>query len=341
MKFVQFITIRLLIAVALFFVLNELYFYTFWKSDVNKHADTLENLWVVPSNSDAIYFGESSNFHITERDTFKHRISYILDDLLPEHKLATVDNAGLHLGTYLALMQNIPSQLSLKYIVITLNMRSFDATWRYSEFETNLSKLERLIAPGPKLWNKFLVSLNHYDNKSNAERLIQVQNAWKSEYFTIPDIPYHNVADWDKAIAWGEWTGAKKNMNTDTISLAAHHVKNFAFDINLKTNERIKDLEEIINLSQKKGWVVYFNVLAENVSQTKELIGPGLVSLMKQNVTKLKKQYETEDVIFIDNLEILPDSCFVDRNWPTEHYNYTGKQIVAKRIAQKIKERFN
>lgn len=338
---IKFIFYRLLIGVAIFFGLNEFYLITFWTNDVNKHADTLENLWVVPKNSDAIYFGESSNFHITEKDTFKHRISYILDDLVTNHKIATVDNAGLHLGTYLALMQNIPRDLKIKYLVITLNLRSFDATWRYSEFETNLSKLERLIGNGPKLWNKFLVSLNHFDNKTSQERDEQVKNAWTTEYFNIPGIPYHNVAEWDKAIAWGEWTGTIKKMTPDTISLAAHHVKNFAFEIDFDKNERIFELEQIIDLANQKGWVLFFNVLAENVEQTEQLIGPELVDLMKRNVTKLKKQYESQNVIFIDNLELLPDSCFVDRNWPTEHYNYKGKEIVAKVIAQKIKNQFN
>ena len=43
----------------------------------------------------------------------------------------------------------------------------------------------------------------------------------------------------------------------------------------------------------------------------------------------------------VDNFYQIPDSCFVDRNWPTEHYNYQGKKIVAENIKKAIIEEMN
>ena len=61
MKIVKYIAIRMIVAVVFLFTMNLLYLYTFWKGDVNQHGDVLENLWGADINSDAIYFGESSN----------------------------------------------------------------------------------------------------------------------------------------------------------------------------------------------------------------------------------------------------------------------------------------
>ena len=47
-------------------------------------------------------------------------------------------------------------------------------------------------------------------------------------------------------------------------------------------------------------------------------------------------RYRRKGAIIADSFTIVPDSCFVDRHWPTEHYNLEGKTIVAKNIQQII-----
>ena len=64
MKIVKYIAVRIVLAAVFLFSMNLLYRYTFWKEDVKQHGDVLENLWGVDIHSDAIYFGESSNFHM-------------------------------------------------------------------------------------------------------------------------------------------------------------------------------------------------------------------------------------------------------------------------------------
>lgn len=336
MKIAKYISIRILAIAILFILLNEVYYFTFWKIDVNKHADTLENLWVVDPNSDGIYFGESSNFHQSTGETKKHRISHILDTLVPNYNIGTVDNAGLHSGTYFSLIRNIAKLKKLKFVVVTMNIRSFGPVWIHSDFETNLSKAERLIAPGPKLWNRFLISMNEYDLKTNQQRADELQYAFINEKFSVPNLPFQCIADWDKAIAWKEWYGVRKLENQEEIALATQYIKNFAFKIDVNTNPRIHDFDAIIDWGNKHNCKVIFNILGENIEEASTLIGPTIVHLIKSNRDILIKRYRNKGAIVVDNLTAIPNESFVDRNWPTEHYNLIGKQIIAKNLADVI-----
>ena len=316
MKIAKYIAIRMVLAVVFLFAMNLLYLYAFWKEDVKQHGDVLENLWGVDIHSDAIYFGESSNFHIPEGDSIKHRISFTLDSLLPSISIATVDNAGLHAGTYLSLVKNIPKEMNLKFVVITLNYRSFSANWRYAAFENYLAKSELMLSPLFPLVNKFLISLKQYDYKTEEERNAQMKLAGKNEKFTIPNFDYDNVIEY--------------------LSLASHYIKNFAFNIDTVYNERIDDLNAIVSIANNKDYKVIFNLLGENTIEAEKLVGKELLYLMEKNRSLLVNYYTNKGVIMVDNFYQIPDSCFVDRDWPTEHYNYQGKKIVAESIKKAI-----
>lgn len=332
--------IALRIAVALVFILlaNMVYWKFFFADDVKKHADSLENLWVVDSDAQAIYFGESSNFHITEEDTFKHRISYILDDLLPEYKLATVDNAGLHAGTYLALLKHIPKEMPIEFVVVTMNYRSFGASWRYAQGENYLAKTERLLDRPIPLLSKFRISLKDYDQRPDKDREQQMLDAWKTETFEIPNFKFNTIAQWDSALAYTEATSAKSEFTPNELAMAFHYIKNFAFDIDFESNERIRDFDQIVALSKERGYVVFFNLLDENMEELNRLVGPELSGLIDKNRALLVDRYTEMGALVIDNFNTVPDSCFVDRKYTTEHYSFEGKSIIARHLADEIRK---
>jgi len=175
MQLAKYIAIRTIAVAALFVLGNVLYTHTFWKDDISKHGDILENLWVIDPTTEIIYFGESSNFHVPDGTAKQPRISDYLNDALPTVKVWHVDNSGLHGGIYRSLIKHIPKDMPLKCIVVTLNARSFDATWRHSQFENYLAKSERMLGPEPKLWKRFAVALKDYDYKPLKERTADLQ----------------------------------------------------------------------------------------------------------------------------------------------------------------------
>jgi len=338
MKILKYIAIRMILAVVFLFAMNLLYLYTFWKDDINKHADTLENLWVVPLESDAIYFGESSNFTTVDGDIREVRISELVDEKLPNLSVATVDNAGLHAGTYLSLLKNKPVEMDLKFVVITMNYRSFGANWRYAPFENYLSKLDVMIEPGIPILNKFLISLKQYDYKSEEARTKEMMDAWRNEKFNIPEFDYNNVVEWDSAMAWKTWVNENLNLTEENIPLACHYVKNYAIAIDTLKNERIQDFNAIIELGKRDGYAVVLNLLAENTEEAQKLVGKELIYLMEKNRELLVNYYTRKGITIVDNFYNVSDSCFRDRDWPTEHYNFVGREIIAENIKKAIIE---
>ena len=335
MKTIKYILARIIAVVILFFLANELYKVTFYKNDISKHGHIIENLWMVPDDADGIYFGESSNFHITDKDTIKHRISHILNDITPNYNIATVDHSGLHAGTYLTLLKNLPKSSEVKFIIVTMNYRSFSANWRYSNFENYLSKTSRMIEPGFPILNRFMLTLKQYDYQPESERNQQIQDAWRNEKFDAPGIRYDNVKQWDSAMAWGEWVKENPNLGTaEQRSLACHYIKNFAFEIDTLNNERIKDFDKICKWAEQRDISVFFNLLDENMTEANKLVGDPLMHLFEKNRQLLLERYTRKGAIIIDNFHTIPDEYYVDRHWPTEHYSYEGKE----KIAEKIKE---
>lgn len=334
----KYIALRIVVALIFILMANVVYWKIFFADDVRKHADSLENLWVVDSDAQAIYFGESSNFHITDEDTFKHRISYILNDLLPEYRLATVDNAGLHAGTYLALLKHIPQEMPIEFVVVTMNYRSFGASWRYAQGENYLAKTERLLDRPVPLLSKFRISLKDYDQRSDQAREQQMLDAWKTETFEIPNFKYNTIAQWDSAFAYTRTTSVKSDFTPDELSMAFHYIKNFAFDIDVESNERIRDFDQIVAFSKERGFFVFFNLLDENMEELNRLVGPELSGLIEKNRALLVDRYTEMGAVVIDNFNTVPDSCFVDRKYTTEHYSYEGKGIIARHLAETIRQ---
>lgn len=333
----KYIGFRIVLLISIVLISNKIYEATFWKSDISKHGDILENLWQVSKDADVIYFGESSDFHGTLTDSNQHAISTVLDQLLPELKVDVVHNSGIHAGTYYAVIQNIPEDYKVKYLVITMNFRSFTSNWRYSHSENYLAKTERMLEPGLPVFNRFMVSLKAYDYKTNKERSDQVKKDWRKP-LGLPDFEYDNVISWDSAMAWQTWVKDNEFLNIDNIPLACHYIKNFAFNIDTLTNERIIDFDKIMDLANQKGYTVVFNLLGENMQEGEKLVGTHLMNLMEANRQLLVDRYTKKGAVVVDNLYNVPDSCFVDRDWPTEHYNQTGKNLIANSLAKKIQE---
>ena len=101
----KYLVTRIVGVFLLLIISNLIYIAFLLEDDLDEHAYVLNDLKDLDADTDAIYFGESSNFHITEEETYKHRISEMLDSLLPNTKVGTVDHSGLHAGNYLSLIK--------------------------------------------------------------------------------------------------------------------------------------------------------------------------------------------------------------------------------------------
>lgn len=328
------IALKGLLALALLVPMHFVYVAFFLEDDLMDHSRIIDQVRAVQDSSAIIYFGESSNFTVRDEDSDKRPISQFLGLHFPGKHLGTVNKGALHAGNFLTLLQNVPEGTPLETVVITMNLRSFNAQWLHSKLETALQKSMVLLKPGPAFWRRFLLSFRAYDIKTVAERKEQYRAKWARDVLEFPyDFPYKNVVEWDAAIAKAGVKDAEGNFSKGLTGLAAQYVKTYAFQIDTLDNPRIAQFDAIVDLCAERGWKLVFHLLAENVERAGQLVGKDLVYLMQENRKLLRERYRKR-AIFVDNFDLLPNPYFIDQDWTTEHYGEAGRKAVAGKIAE-------
>ena len=331
--------IRILMAAALLFVLNWIYTKWFFKKDVAEHSDILELVWQVEADSCRIvYLGESSNITSGVQETDKRKISDYLGDYFPNVKTGDMTKEASHAQTYYYLLKNLPKKSTVETVVVTMNLRSFDARWIYSNLETPLRKQLVLMENYPPLMNRFLLALKAYPIKSEEELDSLTRQHWREDPLVFPyEFEWDNVYQWDSATAWRGLHNYEDEYDPKWTELACHYIKSYGFQIR-DDNPRLKDFDDIVALSRKRGWHLVFNLMPENVDKANEYVGKDLMYLMKQNHDYLINRYgHLEGVTVVDNLNLVRDVNFIDQDWTTEHYYEEGRRIIAGNVAEALK----
>lgn len=318
--------------------MNFIYSKWFYEADIQKYSSIINLVRDIPNDADIIYVGESSNITFRGDDIDKRPISAFVGDYFPELNTYDITKPASHTGIYKVLLENIPDDSKVKTIVVTLNLRSFNATWIYSNLETSLQKSLVLIKPYPPLFNRFLLSFKAYDIKSESERERQFKNKWRKDKFHLPyEFQFQNVIEWDKWMADSGIKDSNGNIDYKQTELACHYIKTYGFQLDTINNIRIKDFNEIIELAHKRGWNLVFNLLAENTEKAKELVGDDLIYMMNKNVEILESYYQHRNVKVVNNLNAVENEQFIDQNWTTEHYAEKGRKTIARNVAEALK----
>lgn len=306
-----------------------------YKDDIKTcNAELLYQLDSLKHTADVLYFGESSNFTAAEQDSSTHSISELLSEMHPELNINGVSKGAIHASTFKALINRIDDQSTVKTVIVTMNLRSFGINWIESELETNLSRAEILYFSYPPVLKKFLLTFKAYDNTPLFKRKDIIRSHYKGDTFKLTRQHFTSVYEWDKVTYDKGIPDANGNKDPEKTNIACHFIKNYAFVID-EDNPRIRDFDAIVTLCKAKHLNLIFHVLPENHERATELCGTDLDELMKQNVAFLKNRYGKASV-FISNYDLLPDSVFIDREWPTEHYSFTGRYSVARHISSKL-----
>jgi hypothetical protein len=306
-----------------------------YKTEVKKIAPCAYQCAHLPIGTDVVYLGESSNTTYDANDSTKLTISELVNYYSPKIKLVTIDTMAVHSGIYkywVKEMINLP-----KAVIVTMNIRSFSASWIHSSLETQLLRSVRLLKPSPKIWNRFLLSLKSPEDRTEAELDSCVQKHWREDSLIFPyKFKYENVKQWDIGMANGGWLKPDGSWDMEKSGLATHYIKAYGFNLNEK-NPRIRDFDEIMLWAKENDVKVLFNLLSENVAFADSLVGKDLVYLIKTNKEFLVNRYTKMGAIVIDNLELVDKADFIDKRWTTEHYNERGRMRIAKNIVSKLK----
>ena len=321
--------------------LNFVYTYSFFKKDLAKECKEALEIRETQEFTDVYYFGESSNLTYTPEDSIKNTISELTSLFFPSLKINDISKYATHAGIYKYWLREINLKKSKpKAIVVTLNLRSFDAAWIHSKLETQLQESLVLARPYPNLVNRFLLSLQAFDNKTESQREQEMLEEWHTKQLIFPEkFKYKTVAEWDYAMAQGTYLKPDGSWDSEKIILACHYIKSYAFNLD-ETNPRIKDFDQIADWCAKNKISLYLNLMAENIEYADSLVGKELVFLMRQNRDYLIKRYTKETCKVVDNLELVHGKNYIDQNWTTEHYDYKGRMRIAKNLAEKLQNQF-
>lgn len=327
------IAIKLVCLAAVFAVLNLLYTYTLYPKDLKTQAPVVPTIRPIQHQSDVLYLGESSNATFAETDSTHQSISELSNAFFPELRIGAIDTGAVHAEVYTYWLRWLDRTPKPKAIVVTMNLRSFDAAWMHSSLETPLQKSIAIIKPGPPLMNRFLMALHSNNDKSPKEREEDMLHDWRTTRLPA-SCPYPTVHAWDSAMAQRQW--AKPPEDLKKVQLACHYIKAYAFAIK-EGHPRLRDFDEIVDWCGRQNIPLVFNLMAENIQYADSLVGKDLVFLMKTNRDFLVKRYTGMGVKVADNLELVDGKDFIDQSWTTEHYNARGRMIIARNLARTLK----
>lgn len=335
------VLIRFLCLLVIITALNFVYTKTFYQNDLIEKSKEIVEIWNTQDSTDVYYFGESSNVTYRESDSIKKSISEITNSFYPALRITNINKYATHGGIYRQWLKVIDPEKKLpQAMIITLNLRSFNAAWIHSNLETQLQESMVFTQPFPNIVNRFFLSLQAFDNKTEKQRDEDMLNDYRTTPLVFPyPFPYKTVAEWDSHMAAGGHLNADGSWDMDKIILACHYIKGYGFNLR-ENNKRIDDFDAIYAWCEKNHVNLYLNLLAENTQFADSLVGKDLVFLMKQNKDFLVKRYHKNNCRVVDNLAALPGSEFIDQKWTTEHYGYKGRMTIAKNIADTMKKQF-
>lgn len=329
MEMIKKIGIRILLLTVIVAVSNFIYVNTTYKTDLKKGSNVLLKFERAVEKSDILFFSASPNAATDQFDTDQRTLAQMMDYMTPTQAIEAVDTGGIHAGVFKNLIEIIPENSKVKTVVVEMNYRSFGYGWIHSTLENAIQKQLIFYNNRPAIVNRFLQGLNYYETISDKDREAIIQQHWKNDSLPFAP-PRNNVTDWCAVEKWGDWTHPKRQ-------LADSYIKNFAFILN-EENIRIKDFDEIVSICQQKNLNLIFVILPENLEEGEKLVDKDLVDLMKSNKDWLVNRYQNKGATVVDCFDSVADSCFLERTFPSEHYNQVGRMIVAKAVVNAINQ---
>lgn len=328
---------RYILSIALFFAaliaMEVLYRGTTYTADVKQFSPELYRLSHMSDSADILFFGESSNTSFAPNDTVQLSIAELAATQMPKWRWKSITKYASHAGIYRQWLKVLNPKCIPKCIVITVNLRSCNADWRYSELEPALQQALVMGTTGPKLLNRFLLALGYYPHMAQNIAQKSKLKEWDTTRLQVSkNYPYKTVSTWDKAFANGYYLKPDGSWDMDKIQLACHYIKSYAFTLHAE-NPRIKDLDAIAQWAQFHHCTLVFNIMAENTEYAQKLVGNELTQLMRQNRDIIVKRYTAKGVLVIDHLESVKGADYIDQTWTTEHYNQNGRLAISKKLA--------
>jgi len=277
---------------------------------------------------DILFLGDSSNFKGCNRDEDKRPISEMLQGLLPDERVLTIDHAAYHMDVYLAYCRYVAKRNNkISKVLIPINLRSFSVSWDQRpgwQFEKEQLLLDHggirhLFWPFFKPLSIFkAVKLNPISPEAYDEMPVFCvdEPMGKVKEFTSPD--YDNVTDRETV---------KQLVFQYMYRLTPDHAK---LEAMLKIPEVLKP----------HGVEAVFYITPIDVEIGEKYLSGRFKERVRENTKIVKDLLQSKNVPLIDLSESVPTDLFAwrDEKYPNEHLDQRGRLFVAEKLFERIKQ---
>lgn len=325
------ILIRIAFGIALFFAANFFYGKYQYQKDVRRFSRVKNQIDSAFAMGDIIYMGESSNTSFNPwTDTLNNSISDFLQQYIPDQKITAITHEGFHPGLFLKMLNLLPEDGKTRTLVITMNMRTCGPTATFSANEASNQQEALFYTNRLPLLTRIFLSLHYYDNRSPQERERLKFQYWRTK--PLNQEPFHNAFFSTKK--WIDKVAASDRPET-WKHVADAYIKEFAFVLDAD-NQRVKDLDEMVQVCRKKHVKLIYHLLPESRDYPRYMFDSTLLQYMDYNAKFLANRYRKMGVTVVDNYMRSSSLQYTDQWYPTEHLNAALRQMIAFEIAKVI-----
>jgi len=327
MKLIRKITLKLLLLSALCLVLNEVYHYIQFPSDLEQHANGYDLMLKDAVEADLLYFGDCSDAYREDGLETEPGIGSLIGNQLVRTKVSSLSSNGFHPGTYLKLIEMISAvaDSTEKTLIVTMNLRAF-STRIINDFIYDPKICQQLqpIEPRvPALVNRAWITYHRNPVDHNNQLKEKIESGWKHD--TLPEgFPYVTLFDWHSVY----------NNVDSTWTIENEYIQSYLYDFGFvldAKNPRIADFDQISAICKENNWTLYFHIVPIDYRSATRYAGSRLTHLISVNRKFLINRYPN----IIDNSGLITTDGFIGE-YANSHYRLEARKKMAEKVAKEI-----
>ncbi|PLX15510.1 MAG: hypothetical protein C0601_12745 [Candidatus Muiribacterium halophilum] len=289
--------------IKIFFVFNKFYFY-------------LKEFQLFKDNK-LLYLGDSVVERIAKDDKDRRTLGDIVKSNL-EEKTVVFSNSAYNARVYYFLIKALKSCNFPEKILIPINLRSFSNQW----FFQPLWIFEKEI--------NFICEYIH-EKKPTIKKV-------KKDFFSKVEGDYLGT-QLRKNSQFEELIKNKQNLSDEEYKYRKKNIFIYHYMFNLDPDHiLIKYLRNIIVFSQQHSIRLFFYFTPINFQAGNEFVGEIFDKEILKKVNLLKKILVTKNTVCFDYSTFLQKEFFFNEHTPTEHLNERGRERLANKIVEDLKE---
>ncbi|MBN2309463.1 MAG: hypothetical protein JXR94_10860 [Candidatus Hydrogenedentes bacterium] len=271
-----------------------------------------------------VFLGDSSAFS-WDHEQDERSIPEMLDELLPDHGVATLAEVGKGMDEYAVALRFMEKEgYRPEFVIVEVNLRAFSETLYFNP-ALQFAKQKRILGQPPWLLNLFFRPFSVF-------RVFNLQPVSQERYDS--HVVYRDGLG---AMPLAESLERLKQAETTEEQGAIYYQREYLYELTPEHPEMIA-MVECVKIIKRMGAtpIFYFTPAAFTVGE--QYAGPQFTARIEQNRALIRDALEGLGIHILDFARIADPSEFLRDPFPTEHVSAAGRLPVAEGLARAIRE---